>query len=259
MTLQVVVFSKNRPLQLHGYLASFYAQCMDNASVTVIAKSVPEWFSAAYLEVAGEFPQVHWRQERVFSDDLLATIDPEIPYTMFGCDDVVFTRTFQSDDLPWDGVIGQSLRLGAHIRLDMFGNPMKHPTVLYSVWNVDENEVDWAYPWEVLGTIYPTDFALRMVQRINASSPSQLEARGALCWREETPHRRMAAWSASRLVVPTVNLVQDEYPNGIAGAIPLEPGFLLECWNHGLRMDVERYKGMMPPSWRVPEFYLKRV
>ena len=257
MTLQVVVFSKNRPLQLHGYLKSFYTHCLDEADVTVIAKSEPEWYAKAYLEVADEFPQVHWRQEQSFADDLIAVLGEE-PYTMFGCDDVVFTWMFGCHDLPWDGVIGQSLRLGAHTIKDMFGNPMAQPEVFNSVWNVDEGVVDWGYPWEVLGTIYPTDFAVRMVRRINAGSPSQLEARGALCWREETDKRRMAAWSESRLVVPTVNLVQSEYPNGIAGTVPLETGFLLECWQSGLRMDTDRYFGMKPLSWRIPDFYLKR-
>jgi hypothetical protein len=259
VTLQVVVFSKNRPLQLHGYLVSLHDCCRDDLAVTVIAKSEPEWYSKAYLEVADEFPAVHWRQELVFADDLLASIDPEIPYTMFGCDDAVFTGSFGVDDTPWSGVIGRSLRLGHHITRDMFGNHMPKPEVLFDVWSVDEGVVDWAYPWEVLGTIYQTEFALKMVRRINAPSPSQLEARGALCWREETDKRLMAARGVSSLVVPTVNLVQNEYPNGIAGTVPLETGFLLECWNHGLRMDTGRYRGMKPPSWRVPDFWLRRA
>jgi len=60
-------------------------------------------------------------------------------------------------------------------------------------------------------------------------------------------------------VVPTVNLVQSEFPNGICGTIPLDAGYLLDCWNHGMRLDVDRYEGMTPPSWRIPDFYLRRA
>jgi len=259
--LQVVVFSKNRPLQLHGYLTSFYQNCATEASVTVICRSEPEWFAKAYLEVADEFPQVHWRQEQVFAEDVAKSLDPDVPYTMFGCDDVVFTRQFEPDGALWTvDLIGLSLRLGSHVMLDMFGNPMPAPAfALDGTWNVEDGATDWGYPWEVLGTIYQTDFVRRMVARINPHSPSELEARGALCWRSETDARRMLSWGRSRLVVPTVNLVQSEYPNGIAGKIPLEPGFLLECWDMGLRMDTVRYSHMSPASWRVPDFWLRRL
>jgi hypothetical protein len=69
----------------------------------------------------------------------------------------------------------------------------------------------------------------------------------------------MAAWPSSRIVVPTPNMIQDEFAgNGIRGAVALEPEFLLQCWNHNLRMDVARFARMEPPTWRVPEFYMRR-
>lgn len=252
--LQVICFSKNRPLQLHGYLWSLREYATDY-TVKVLVSAQPKWYADAYAEVEREFPEVEWCYEQDFKAQLPALIG-NAEYTMFGCDDVVFTRQFWPQAVPAD-VIGLSLRLGRHIVRDMFGQPMATPK--HQIWSVDHAEGDWAYPWEVLGTIYPTEFASKMVGRIQASSPSQLEARGALCWREETRLRSFAANSESSLVVPTVNLVQEEYPNGIRGEIPLEVGFLLECWNHNLRLDVDRYFNMRPESWRIPEFYLTRV
>jgi hypothetical protein len=46
------------------------------------------------------------------------------------------------------------------------------------------------------------------------------------------------------------------FGNGTVGP-GVSPEFLLECWNHGLRLDVERYRGMAPPSWRIGDLYLK--
>jgi hypothetical protein len=57
----------------------------------------------------------------------------------------------------------------------------------------------------------------------------------------------------------TVNRVQGEFGNGIVGAAPLSPEFLLDCWLHGLRLDTPRLRGIAPPSWRVGDFPLRRV
>jgi hypothetical protein len=256
--LQVIVFSKNRPLQLHGYLSSLFLHCREDVAVKVLARTEPVWFQDAYAQVEHDFPNVEWRHETDFRADLDDLIG-ETPYTMFGCDDVAFTREWA---IEWafdrGDCLGLSLRLGQHITRDMFGNPMPPPS-LWPYWSVEGAGGDWGYPWEVLGTVYRTDFVRRMVQRVQANSPSQLEERGSRCWAQETPLRTFAAWPESRIVVPTVNLVQSEFPNGICGTVPLDVGFLLECWNHNLRLDVARYAGMTPSSWRVPDFFMVRL
>jgi hypothetical protein len=257
--LQVIVFSKDRPLQLHGYLTSFFKHCFEPAVVKVLVQSQPQWFTDAYAQVATEFFQVEWCPERDFRADLDALIG-DAEYTMFGCDDVVFTREWDVDAaFERVDVLGLSLRLGRHITRDMFGQSLAQPVFKDAWWNVEQGVGDWGYPWEVLGTIYQTDFVKRMVARVQANSPSQLEERGSRCWPEETPKRTMAMWQHSRLVVPTVNLVQQEFPNGICGDVPLDVGYLLDCWQHGMRLDVDRYDGMTPASWRIGDFYLRRV
>lgn len=253
MTLQVICFSKSRPLQLHGYLTSLLSHA-DDVTVKVLVN--PVLFEDAYANVAAEFPQVEFVYEHDFCEELAAMIGPA-EYTMFGCDDAIITRDVEIN-LPGD-CIGQSLRLGRHITRDMFGQPMKQPEFEDGSWDVGSAEGDWAYPWEVLGTIYRTEWASLMVGHIRANSPSQLEAKGALCWREKTTLRRLSCSPTSSLVVPTVNLVQQEYPNGICGDLELSPSFLRECWYKGLRMDVDRYVGMQPETWRIPNFYLTRV
>jgi hypothetical protein len=122
---------------------------------------------------------------------------------------------------------------------------------------------DWGYPFEVLGTVYPTEFVRSLVDLLaeagQAGSPSRLEHHGSTRWREVTDRRMLRAATSSRLVVPTVNLVQSEFPNGIVGGGGLDPAFLLECWNRGLRLDTQRLMGLTPPSWRIGDFPLRRV
>jgi len=255
--LQVICFSKDRPLQLHGYLTSFFKHCTEPALVKVLVQSQPQWFADAYAQVETEFSQVEFCHEQDFRTDLESLLG-DTDYTMFGCDDVVLTDVVYASAMPVD-VIGTSLRLGDHIRRDMFGNGMQQPPLESLTWPVVGAMGDWGYPWEVLGTIYRTDFVKRMVARVQANSPSQLEERGSRCWQDETDARLMRTWARSRLVVPTVNLVQSEFPNGICGTVPLDVGFLLDAWNHGMRLDVDRYAGMTPESWRIPDFFMRRV
>ncbi len=266
--IQFIVFSRKRPLQLHGYLTSLFAQCSGEFAVSVLMK-VDAGYEMAYADVAAEFPQVGFHEEASFAAQLAAFIG-DAEFTCFGCDDVVFTGLVAEEAI-WAAfkdpvVLGLSLRLGQHIDSDMFGGSLNYPAMEltdqgFEMWSVTDWQSvgDWAYPWEVLGTVYRTAFVRDMVAAIMPISPSQLEAKGALCWSRYTDLRHMAAYPTSRLVVPTVNVVQQEFPNGIRGDRELTPEFLLECWHNGLRLDTERYAGMAPPSWRVPDFYLRRV
>lgn len=271
--IQFIVFSRSRPLQLHGYLTSLYAQWQGEETdlrVSVLARAEGPYI-AAYDWVRSEFPQVAWRAETDFATDLAALIDDSVPFASFGCDDVVFVApvphgaivgAFDCDPQ----IIGLSLRLGRNVTRDMFAVSLPQPAFTHAtehklVWDVLHGHSlgDWAYPWEVLGTVYPTAFVREVVTKVNAPSPSQLEARGANVWRTSTELRHMAAFATSRLVVPTVNVVQQEFPNGIRGATPLAPEFLVDCWLNGLRLDVDALAGLTPPSWRVADFPLRRM
>lgn len=264
--IQFIVFSRARPLQLAGYLTSLYKHCSGDFRVSVLAKVDVE-FEEAYTDLVREFGSTRFVTEYDFARQLLSLIG-DAEFTCFGCDDAVFVEPFSGKDISgWFigaamDVLGLSLRLGHNITRDMFGGSLPQPEFSFGApyWDFTApgSVGDWAYPWEVLGTVYRTEFVKEMVAAINPGSPSQLEERGSRIWAQHTDLCHMAAYPTSRLVVPTVNLVQNEFPNGIKGTKPLSPEFLLECWNNGLRLDADRYQGMAPESWRVGEFYLKR-
>jgi hypothetical protein len=143
----------------------------------------------------------------------------------------------------------------ASLQQPLFGH--KKP---FLTWYIDEQPSvgDWAYPWEVLGTVYPTKFVWEMLAYFQFASPSQLEAGGALHWQDVTDRRMMASYPTSVIVVPTVNIIQTDFPgNGLNGRAPLSPEFLLECWRAGMRLDTMRYAGSAPSSWRIDAFWMK--
>lgn len=287
--VHLVVFSKARPLQLHGYLTSLFVHWGGEYRVDVLVLAEPP-YDAAYRRLQGEFPGVGWCWQTDFAGDLLDLLamggDPH-PYTCFGTDDVVFTAPVDVADVhaafgASPALLGYSLRLGEHTDADMFGRAMPPPVLtrlrepafdpyVYQPrdrqvigWDVGAGAGDWGYPWEVLGTVYPTDYVRATVAALVAGgqvrNPSTLEDAGWRRWRECAGGRHLFyAYTRARLVVPTVNVVQSVFGNGIVGPAGLEAGFLLDCWTRGLRLDVDRFRGMTPPSWRIPDFFLRRA
>jgi hypothetical protein len=286
--VHLIVFSKDRPLQLHGMLTSVFRHWMGAFTVSVLVHETDPC-AQAYYDLQREFRgRATFGFENDFGVNLLASLERcDAPFFCFGCDDVVYTlpvdvrvvaAAFRDDS----GLLGVSLRLGRHIRADMFGRELAQPAFAVPsggvrtfeeytpdlgapdlAWDAAAGAGDWGYPWEVLGTVYPTDYVRATVDAQvrdgQVRNPSTLENAGWLHWWEHAGGRsRMQAFAQARLVVPTVNVVQSVFGNGIVGPGGMDPAFLLDCWNRGLRLDVDRYRGMAPPSWRVGDVFLRR-
>ncbi len=285
--VHLIVFSKDRPLQLHGMLTSVFRHWQGDFKVSVLFRDEAE-YAMAYAELWREFSErVDFYQEGSFAEQIAERVEDDAPYVCFGCDDVVYTgpvevaaidRAFRDEP----HLLGISLRLGKNIDTDMFGRPMPQPAFaqpappafeeyawanaagLRAQWRPAEATGDWGYPWEVLGTVYPTDYVRTTVAALvrggQVQNPSTLEDAGWRRWAEHAGSRYLLqSFGRSRLVVPTVNVVQSVFGNGIVGPGGMDPAFLLDCWNRGLRLDVDRFRGMAPPSWRISDLYLKRA
>lgn len=287
--VHVIVFSKDRPLQLHGYLTSLFEQWHGDFRVsTLVRLNAP--YGEAYGQVRQEFgghPAYldRWH-ERDFAQDLTDLLGScDAPLTCFGCDDAVFTAPVETGALlgyfrGYPPLLGISLRLGQTVKRGMWGQEQVQPHFLngwmderahaatpYLEWDCTApgSVGDWAYPWDTVGTVYRTDFVRRVVAALVenglATNPSTLEDYGSRWWRHHADGGTLLrAWHRPRLVLPTVNVVQTVFPNGTVGESRLTPEFLLECWNAGLRLDTWRYAmGAQPDTWRTGEFYLRRA
>lgn len=265
--MQVICFSKNRPLQLHGYLSSLFANIPGTSVIVKVLCSYDDPYASAYTHIANEFPSVTFFQETNFSDNLAKLIDPDIALTCFGCDDVIFIApvdvTQVTAALSDTGIVGASFRLGATIQHGMFWQEVRQPNFKqyqgFLRWTIPGADADWCYPWDVLGTVYRTDFVLDLWPAlIHANNPSRFEESGANQWPNFTLARDYICWPTPRTVIPTVNVVQNQFANGIIGQQPLSPEFLLDCWNNGLRIDFQSFVQLRTSSWRVGDFYLCR-
>lgn len=187
-SISVLCFSKDRPLQLEAYLNSLFRMCVEPLSVTVLYTCGGR-FAAAYNRLGSFFPEVDFVRESDFKGQVLDYLGQvRTPLFMFGCDDVVFRRTWEPrqiwrafQDLP--GLIGFSLRLGREITFcGTMGRGMSNPRFQrrdpFLVWDWCASELDWGYPWELDCTVYSTQFVrdmLTAIRTLDWAHPNKLE------------------------------------------------------------------------------------
>src|SRR5947207_13246538 len=86
-----IVFSKARPLQLEGTLASFALHCEDAGAVRlrVLYTTSTSFQQTLYEQVRKEHPNVEFVKEHDFRTDVLGLMEAA-PYVVFVVDDTVF-------------------------------------------------------------------------------------------------------------------------------------------------------------------------
>lgn len=279
--ISVLSFSKDRPLQCEGYLRSLQKAFGSNASrVRVLFKASGPSFASGYGHVGAEYPGVEFVPEHDFGEQVLEWIHGlTTPLATFGCDDVVFrgqvdvlalAASFADADLA-----GFSLRLGRNIRFshrrkEELSQPDFTQIDGCLTWKWTEAEGEWAYPFELNGTVYRASYLaalLNGLEQIRVAGrgsrgewrhPNLLELSGVTLMKAMKQFRRMASFEESRLVVPTVNQVQHYFENPRHGEIKtVEELETLRL--QGYHMDVDEYWRHSFDRIHVGEFYLTQA
>jgi len=192
-TINVVVYSKDRAMQLTSALHSFL-ECFkdkDEANVTVVFKTSNIAYENAYLNlVVPMFQNVKFVQETDFKKNTLDSIDPYCKYTMFLMDDIFFYNDWSLQDEPFkllekhpDGVLAVSLRLSSQTNYCYpISREQKIPNFYKNcAWKWTEADGDFAYPMSLDGNVFHTSKILEILTKIpdeKFTHPNTLE--GAL-------------------------------------------------------------------------------
>lgn len=215
----IIVFSKDRPMQLHGYLESLLwaSECREEQTYVLYREVLP----ICYDKVKTYFPRVHWIAETNFVEQLQEIIAIADEYIMFGCDDVVFVDRFKLEKMETylqdhESVFGFSLRLGRNIK------PMPKKVNRdgeFCVWKWTDSKGHYGYPWELDCTMYRKADVIKIIGKIgtgNIKSPNYLEAIP-----EDNPmefvsrENLVSYYDKSKAIVITVNRVQETHQNGV--------------------------------------------
>ena len=114
--ISLIVFSKDRPMQLAGLLKSIQKYALSPVDVRVLWRASQKENRQAYETAQIEFSIVDWCEERKFQEDLKDLVVKSGSYLMFATDDSLFFQPFRLD-----GVAGHpqvacfSMRLGLNI------------------------------------------------------------------------------------------------------------------------------------------------
>lgn len=264
--VSVIVFSKGRPMQLHAYLESLllYSE-VQQEMITVL---YCEMDGICYDKVMKEYPNVHWIRERRFEEDLKAVVSQAAPYIMFGCDDVVFTRSFSikraCDYLDaHENVFGFSMRLGENITPHPAQNLSDEPGIFEWKWEgCTENRYN--YPWELDCTVYRKADVVRLTEEEEQpiKNPNYYEAmiNPDNISRRITRKHLASYREYGCAVVITVNRVQDTHPNGYDDSMRTDIYTLDRLYNEqNNTLDIEKISGLKTNQIHVEsEFFILR-
>ncbi|MEN6306155.1 MAG: hypothetical protein ABFD91_00235 [Anaerohalosphaeraceae bacterium] len=175
--ISVIVFTKNRPLQLHGYLESLH-RYFPSEAIQVYILYKPELFGDEYEHCFRSFPECQVIRETNFHLDFLRLFEGiKTPYILFGIDDLVYfdgvkLATIQETfDKMGDLLLGFSLRLDQQQMPEDFAVGSVRPetiagqTIYALDWTKGKTSTT-RYPFELCATIYRTDDIRRVFSRV---------------------------------------------------------------------------------------------
>ncbi len=281
---QVIIFSKDRAMQLHGTLASLLLFCEEASAlkVKILFAASSEKFKEAYRKVEEEFLDlldIVWVNEDDFRRDLLRLISGQpdskegagccsgwinpqydCEFTTFLVDDNLFVRNFSVEIVhrhlnEYPRSIGFSLRLGRNTTYCYSLNcPQEMPKfrepsdgVLQYDW--PGCEADFGYPLEVSSSTYRTGDVFRMLRWLPFSNPNTLEGRMAKLarlykWRHPSIH----CFANSVAFCVPVNKVQEIADNRAGDTSEYSSEHLNELFLEGYRIDVPQLEGFISKS-----------
>jgi len=211
MTIQTIIFSKDRPLQLHATLASFALHEADAAEmpITILYRASARSFAEGYARLVEEFSgrlAIDWIEERDFKRDLLSVFQaqplPSLPrrllhrlmgrqpalrcqFVLFLVDDNIFVRPFSlyavaKALLLEQQSIGFSLRVGRNTTR-CYSMQCEQPLPAFEQASLGlkfrwPGQVgDFGYPLEVSSSVYRSVDLLPLLRRLPYNNPNRLE------------------------------------------------------------------------------------
>ncbi len=255
----VVIFSKDRPLQLDATLRSLELNCSDLevAEIHVLYTTSEPRFAAGYRVLARDHSHVAVHREVDFKRDLIGLVDGS-DLVLFIVDDTLFVGELSINvaigALERDPTcLGVSYRLGRNTTYCYtLDTPQGLPAfevlgsgLLAFAWT--EADHDFGYPLELSSSLYRSSDMLPLLAGLDYENPNTLEtvlSQRASSFRDSRP--RLACYQQSVALSVPANLVQTAWGNRNDGRPHLSAEALDGRYAEGYRLDVEHYQGFVP-------------
>lgn len=272
-----IIFSKDRPLQLHATLSSFLDKCQDStlAELFVIYKADSARFHDQYQQLIAEFPTITFIQQRNFQTDLFLILgiqnnkisqffsslikkkNYQNPFAFFLVDDNIFFQKFSLLSTiealsSQQNALGFALQLGVNIN---YCYPLDIPVKITNYEEISNNVIkyNWStagsgldYPLEVSSSIYRSDLLTRLLSELQFNNPNNLEsemANRAYHYSDSLPY--LLCFKESVTFCNPINKVQSIYKNRAGLDHKNNITTLAEKFNEGYRVDINQFNGFI--------------
>lgn len=253
----LVVFSKDRPLQLYALLESIERNISGSKTVAVLYHAAQDQYEKGYAELKERFPFAIWyaqSRDNPRADFKSTLIDicerHSSRYIMFAVDDMVVTLPVDCAtmvrDLEKTGAYGLYLRLGDHVDTCYMARMYSGLPALRShgdrayLWRFDTGKGDWRYPHTADMALYRMADVLPALKSMNYYSPNTLEAQWS-GYRVPLQRDGLCYKTACVVNIP-LNLVQKDFANNRSLAL-YSPEELHEYFAAGKKIDIAPLMG----------------
>ena len=236
--LKVIIFSYNRPAQLDLCLRSI-KRFTDFKDIYVTYMYEPS-YKEGYRRVIKENPDIRFEYRK---KNLKEYVMRELTgkYVMFCPDDDVFIGKVSRRDKQFrqfennKDILCFSLRLGRNCNYCFDRDiPVKVPKMRYGTWKWRENILDWGYPMSCSCTVFRTDEIREVLERIDFTIPSHIEAQ---MWLTPIDKPLMMCYKRQKVLECPINTVQFEFLNNRTGDVGTK--YLNNEFMAGKRIDLD--------------------
>lgn len=246
-----IVFSKDRAMQLHAFLASYCENVANYASMIVLYKASNNAHLDSYQELMklfGDKPVI-FIEEKNFKNQLIQVIEEATEGKIcFYVDDMIFTHKFDYDLLKQVNPYKTILSLTR-------GRDLTHSTVLSKTltlpdftslnngllqfsWNDIKEYSDWSYPLGVSGYMFAKNEILSICKTISFKAPNSLES--SMQQFKPVFIQRMGLCTENAITACVhANLTQTEGSNPVFSDFSIEE--LLDKWNKGYQIEYSKF------------------
>lgn len=260
-SVAVLVFSKDRALQLELTLRTYFACCEDAAAggVHILYATSDETQAGHYAALAQAYPQVRFHPEIQFREDVLRFTRLG-QYVLYAVDDAVFVRPCRLRDgvaalREHPDLLGFSYRLGRNI-VSHYPTGTAQAAATYETLAPGLLRVDWtrsaqyfAYPLEVSSSLFRTADILPVLEHNAFDHPNTLESilnGSKSAFSKLRPN--VAFYETSAAFCIPLNVVQSRFDNRHAGQADWSAAALAARFAMGERLFPDGLPGFTPES-----------
>lgn len=263
-TVDLIVFSYDRPLQLYAFLESVNKYLKGIESITVIFRTSSNEFDHAYENVKQAFPSTIFKQEHAtpkndFKSLLVDSfVQGKSGYIVFAVDDMIAKQladlTFCTHALEQTGAYGFYLRLGTNLNYCYplsCEQPLPPITQISSCvcsWTFKEGTCDWNYPNTVDMTIYRKQDIVAAVEKLNYRNPNTFDVAWSKIAHSVSSQQGLCFKDSVIINIP-MNRVQQEHNNRYANTWSSEQ--LLALFESNLKIDISRFDNIKNDACHV--------